>query len=131
MDSGRGMARVGRWVCASLCSKEERPLLIGSKPSVTLRTSALHGEGSDSNKVSPASRNWAAAWRGVRYERGGLCIAILGYTLGKGQRRVHRKLRFFRYRKSAGVAVLHRGLSIPLRKISRPENAQRSFRNRP
>ena len=52
MDSGRGMARVGRWVCASLRSNVERPRLIGSKP-----TSALRGEESDSKRVRPASRN--------------------------------------------------------------------------
>ena len=40
---------------------------------------------------------------------------ILGHTLGEGHRPVRRKLRFCRYRKSAGVAVLHCGPSIPIR----------------
>ena len=51
MDSGSGISRVGRWVCASVRNNVATLRSIDPKPSAPL------GDGSDSKKVRPASRN--------------------------------------------------------------------------
>ena len=111
MDSGRGLresdvgfahpsaVRLGphplrttttlsRSTCSSRRSSRnvERPRLIGSKPSVALATSARHGAESDSKEGQTCFKKLSSSLAGVRYERGGLCVVILEYSLGKGHR---------------------------------------------
>jgi len=128
MDSGRGMVRVGRWVCVSLRSNVERPRLIGPKTLCCARNISAARRGQRLQKGQTRFQKPSGSLAGVRYERGGLCGAIFGSTLGKGYRRVDRKLRSFPCRMSAGIAVLRRGffhsasLRLRPRVVAQPES---------